>query len=96
MLCESCESVKMLNPWRNAHSTYSETVPLDELRDFDNVVTSQQYSHCPQLCPQDVCGFRNTGRAGKNTECLIRPVRADQSEQALKRQALVYQHSDRA
>ena len=25
-----CENIKMLNPQRNAHSPYSETVPLNE------------------------------------------------------------------
>lgn len=39
-----CESVKTLDQWRNEHSPYSETVPVNE--------PSELYSHHPQLFPQ--------------------------------------------
>ena len=74
VLYEYFESIKTFNLQRNAHSLYSHTVSLN---------TFKLYSHCSQKCFKHDHGCKKTVRTNEIQfeQCLLRPVRPDQSEQ---------------
>ena len=78
------EGFKTINQQRNAHSPYSETVPSNEPCWSSIILSSINLLSC---C--DVSAMHHTTSTDMVTKTLLRPVTADQSEQAelLRREA---------